>query len=365
MQDKQSKTESILIIDDEPANLHVLKNILFQKKYQITVAQHGIEAIKIAKIINPDLILLDVKMPEMDGYEICNLLKNTKETMHIPIIFITVKISTNDIIKGFEYGAVDYITKPFNSVELLHRIKTHLDLKRKNDQILISNYNFRTLLQIMSHDLSNSLGFISSLFELAEQDQSVLTEFFKDMKIAIKNSFEIINVVRTIRAIDDGKMDLKLESFNLSDMVTESLKILSPQIKSKEININIDIDKSIFIYVERYTFVNSVLNNILTNSIKFSYNGSQINLSAYQEESIVKIIVEDFGVGMPDESLQRFNVQRKIISRRGTEGEQGTGYGLLLIKRFVEIYGGLLIIESIEAPDESHGTKVVLILKSH
>lgn len=124
----------ILLVDDMPKNLQVLGNILSEDEFDIAIATDGSQALKIINEIKPDLILLDIIMPEIDGYEVCKKIKSSEETSGIPIIFITAKTETEDIVKGFSLGAVDYVTKPFNSVELLARVKTHIELKLARDR---------------------------------------------------------------------------------------------------------------------------------------------------------------------------------------------------------------------------------------
>ncbi|MDM8536298.1 response regulator [Desulfobacterales bacterium HSG17] len=126
---EESQSPRIMIVDDETKNIQVLGTLLQQKGYYIYVAQNGKEALEIIKEVLPDLILLDIMMPEPDGFEVCRLLKKEAKTKDIPVIFLTVKSDSSDIIRGFILGAADYVTKPFNSVELLARINTHLNLK--------------------------------------------------------------------------------------------------------------------------------------------------------------------------------------------------------------------------------------------
>ncbi len=125
------KNARILIVDDNPRNIQILGTILKHEGYQIIIAQNGYQAIKATKKAPPDLILLDIMMPQMDGFETCKKLKQDSAAKEIPIIFLTAKADTEDIVKGFEMGAVDYVTKPFNSVELLARVKTHMELSYK------------------------------------------------------------------------------------------------------------------------------------------------------------------------------------------------------------------------------------------
>ncbi|GAB6143406.1 response regulator [Desulfocicer niacini] len=124
------KPSLILIVDDNPKNIQFLGNLLMQNSYEIGVAQNGIEALSFCEEKLPDLILLDVMMPEMDGYQFCSVLKDNLAFSHIPVIFITAKTESDDIVKGFEVGGVDYVAKPFIAAELMARIKTQLEIKQ-------------------------------------------------------------------------------------------------------------------------------------------------------------------------------------------------------------------------------------------
>ena len=124
---------TILIVDDTPKNVQLLGSILSKEHYEIVIAENGKEALEIINDFIPDLILLDIMMPEMDGYEVCQILKGNPETEEIPIIFLTAKSSPEDVVKGFKLGAVDYVTKPFAKLELLSRVRTHIELKIARD----------------------------------------------------------------------------------------------------------------------------------------------------------------------------------------------------------------------------------------
>lgn len=128
--ESEAENEKILLVDDVPTNLNVLTQMLAGEGFEILAATRGIDALEVAAYSQPDLILLDVMMPDMDGYETCQKLKANPELAHIPVIFLTAKVETEDVVRGFELGAVDYVTKPFNTIELLARVRTHLELKR-------------------------------------------------------------------------------------------------------------------------------------------------------------------------------------------------------------------------------------------
>ena len=138
---KNKAMANILIVDDVPDNIRLLGNILQQEGYQINGAKDGLQALKVAAKVIPDLILLDVMMPEPNGFETCQRLKDNPVTQDIPIIFLTAMDQVNDMVKGFQAGAVDYITKPFNTLELLVRIRTQLELKRAEKERKKSSYS--------------------------------------------------------------------------------------------------------------------------------------------------------------------------------------------------------------------------------
>lgn len=134
------QTPLILVVDDNPQNIQFLGSLLMKERYEVGVAQNGVEAFDFLDIRHPDLILLDVMMPEMDGIEFCTLLKKRDALSHIPVIFLTAKSEPADIIKGFEAGGVDYITKPFIAAELLARVKTHLEIRYLRNIIPICSH---------------------------------------------------------------------------------------------------------------------------------------------------------------------------------------------------------------------------------
>jgi len=132
--DTQASKKKILIVDDVPKNIELAANILQTKNYNITFAKSGSIALEKVKSIDFDLILLDVMMPEMDGFEVCKILKEDDATKDIPVIFLTARSETENVVKGFELGAVDYVTKPFQTEELLARVKTHVDIREKLEE---------------------------------------------------------------------------------------------------------------------------------------------------------------------------------------------------------------------------------------
>ncbi len=354
----------ILIVDDNPKNIQLLGTILKSADYLINVGRNGKQALEITKKVLPDLILLDVMMPEMDGFEACRLLKQSPETKDIPVVFLTAKAESGDIAQGFEVGAVDYVTKPFETQELLARVRTHLELKFSREMIIEQSNEQKELLHILCHDLANPFHNIQGILELLSDDLAQFETYAGYMRTTLRNGMSIIDLVRSMRSLEEKKTKLELDSFSLNELIAESDTILRQKLSEKEITIDNNIADDIVIKVEKVSFINSVINNLISNAIKFSAPGSNIKLTASRKEGMVTLSVQDYGIGMPDTILRDLFDLSKPTSRVGTNGETGTGFGMPLVRKFVEAYGGTLTIESkeIDSHPEDHGTKVVLQL---
>jgi two-component system, sensor histidine kinase and response regulator len=360
----KSEIPLILIVDDNDSNLQVLASLLMKENCDIAVARNGIEALEFVKMTSPHLILLDVMMPELDGFEACKRLKKDPKTGDIPIIFLSAKTEIEDILQGFELGAVDYVTKPFSSVEVLARVRTQLSLRRSMVELENLNRERKELLHILCHDLTNPIGFIKNSLILVDDGILNINDIKDELYTAADNSLNVINLIRNMMALESKK--LKLISVNLHEALEISLTILKHKIDKKKIDVETAIDRELSVFTEQVSFINSVILNILTNAIKFSHHGSTLSISAEKRDSDVFIKIRDRGTGMPESILRNIFSLSHTTSRPGTENEEGTGFGLPLVKKFMEIYGGSIEIESVDAdedPDNS-GTTVTLSLKS-
>ncbi len=197
-QEEKGKNQLILIVDDIPENLKVLGLVLKKSNYPFSIALNGKEALEKVSLLNPDLILLDINMPVMNGFEVCKKLKSSSKTSHIPIIFLTAKVDTEDIVKGFEIGAADYITKPFNPRELLARIKTHLSLKKANDDIkMFERENTINAMAITAnHEINQPLTVLQGNIEL-------FTRSFGGKQLTDKQNKYIYKMQNSIDNISD------------------------------------------------------------------------------------------------------------------------------------------------------------------
>jgi CheY-like chemotaxis protein len=356
----ESKEHTILIVDDVITNLDLLKGLLADS-YNVKVANNGATALKIARMsLKPDLILLDIMMPEMDGFQVCRELKSDPSTSDIPIIFLTAKTETEDIVAGFETGGVDYVTKPFNPPELLARVSTQILIKKQRDLILKKNQEQKELLHILSHDLANHFGVIIFALDLMKMMPEKTAEYIEKIKSATKHGVDIIDLVREMRALQEKSV--QVFPVTMSEIVRESLLLIGDRYEQKNVRLIVDVAENLRVIAEKRSLVNSVLNNLLTNALKFSFEGERVEIVAKEEDGTILLMVEDHGIGMPANMLEHIYDMTKNNSRPGTNDEPGTGFGMSLIKSFVDSYGGRIEILSrdIQEYPQDHGTKVMI-----
>ncbi|OGV35391.1 MAG: hypothetical protein A2020_06570 [Lentisphaerae bacterium GWF2_45_14] len=363
MSDGLKKNPLVMIVDDVPKNIQILGNILRENiQCDFSFAQDGRQALDIISRSAPDLILLDITMPVMDGLEVCRALKKNPETADIPIIFITARVDSEDVIKGFEAGAVDYITKPFNSPELLARVKTQLAIREQNAIILRQNSELRELLHVLCHDLVNPVAAILGLVNMLD-DSGPMRKLKPLMLDAADNALGLIALIRNMRKLEDKNESLDLRYLPLSELVRESLCMLEQGFNKKNIAVSIEMPDALHVCVEAVSFVNSVMNNIFSNAIKFSMKNSTVFVSAVLKGTEALLVIKDSGIGMPDEVLNNIFSVSFSVSRTGTDGETGSGFGMPLVKKFVEAYGGRIEISSSEENELSpSGTEIRIFL---
>lgn len=370
------KLPFVLVVDDVLRNLQVIGNTLEDEGYEISVAQSGPEALEMIKLDKPDLILLDVMMPDMNGFEVCETLKADDETKNIPVIFLTAKTETEDIIKGFKLGGVDYISKPFKKEELLVRIQTHLDLKfarekieYKNDRLEQLNMEKNEFLGIAAHDLKNPLTGIKGLSELIvmeieEMERTEIEEFCVQIKQLSEYMFQIIVDLLDINAIEEGKINLTIVDFPLEEVITHAMEKFNTQAKKKNITLHLDLQPFGEKVLGDANRTQQVLDNLISNAIKFSPFDKKIWISSEKhidgESAIVEI--RDEGPGISKEDKKKLFGKFARLSAQPTGNENSTGLGLSIVKKIVEAMDGAIWCES--EPGKGASFKFTLPIKS-
>jgi two-component system, sensor histidine kinase and response regulator len=348
--------QTILIVDDNPDNLTVLGNILFQDDRNLLFAQNGTVALIFAKKRKPTLILLDIMMPDMDGFEVCRQLKQDATLSEIPVIFLSAKTAKDDVIAGLELGAVDYVTKPFNQKELMTRINTHLELQAAKEALqealAAKEEALATkdkLFSIISHDLGNVfaglLGFTRILVE-NEVQENEKNKYIQNLFQASKNGYNLLkNLLQWSRSQTD-RLQVKPVAINLQNLVHQNIQLLKNHAKAKNIHFFSHIDEDASSVFADQDMLDTVIRNLLSNALKFTPELGTVRVTAEPiEDNLVEISVIDTGIGIiPDKIDKLFQINTNRT--RGTADEKGNGFGLVLCKELVEKCGGVIGIES-------------------
>ena len=375
------KNLTALVVEDSAHYRYLIKELFERDGMKVVEAKDGLIAYNLLRK-NPedfDFIIADLIMPNMGGLELIKKVRTELGLKDIPIIALSGLEDNYDItLDIFESGADDFIKKPFLKEIFMSRAHSHIERalhaktiknnlkKLKEAQIEIEEINQEReeLLHILCHDLSNPFNAMISCLDLLSVSPDILEELLPELKKTVDNGVAVINSVREMRALDAGKTDVKLGAFNLKEIIEESHLLLKNRFESKNIHLEIDIDKNITVLVDLIPFINSVINNLFTNAIKFSERDSKLTVKAITIENKIKLSIIDYGMGIPKNLLNDlFNV-KKCTTRPGTEGEAGTGFGMPLVKKFVESFGGKLQIESKDIKEfpENHGTEIIIIL---
>ncbi len=351
---------NIIIVDDVPDNLKILGNILKLEGYKVRPVPNGAMALKVAEIKKPDLILLDIMMPDMDGFEVCRRLKENPYLVDIPVIFISALNDTSDIVKALKSGGVDFITKPFQAEEVIVRVKTHLDLYRQSKRLEKQSKELQDLIvtkdkffSIIAHDLRGPLGGFMQLTEMMAADFNDFTndqqkEMIIELSHSSRNIFNLLENLLEWSRMQQGQVSFLRQDINLQELASECIHTLMDSIRNKSIQIEFDIPDAQKVFADKH-MIQSVIRNLVSNAVKFTPRGGKVHISANTSENgTLVFIVRDTGIGMNHmmiSNLFRINVN---IRRPGTEGEQSSGLGLLLCKEFVEKHSGELWVESEE-----------------
>lgn len=350
---------TILVVDDIATNVMLLKAILGKAKYRILTASGGREALARVEAEQPDLILLDIMMPDMDGYQVISALKADERFCQIPVIFLSALHNPEDIVKGFKLGASDYVSKPFNHEELVTRVAHHIFIAAAQRIIVRQNTELQATLQsrdkmysVIAHDLRSPIGTLKMVFNM-------LTNNLNEEKIGTEN-LELINMgndisENTFTLLDNllkwtkcqiGRMNTVYQEADLSEVVLFSSKIAELVARTKEIAIEYDISSPIAVRCD-VDMVKTIMRNLLSNAIKYSKEGGRIVISTEENPTHAIVRVRDFGEGIRPEDIEKVLNPSIHYTTYGTKNEEGSGLGLQLCQDLVRRNGGELWLESV------------------
>ncbi len=375
-------SNKVLIVDDVPKNIQILGNILSRENYQIAYAQYGEQALSILEKQTFDLILLDIMMPGMDGYEVCKRLKSKEKTKGIPIIFLTAKADMESVVKGFESGGQDYITKPFNSAELLARVKMHIELNTRRKQLKELNRTLedkvkkRTLqlqeanrrlgvldkaksdfLSIISHELRTPLNGVVGLTNLLAQteldeEQEEYIRFLKESSDRLMNFSEIALLITSLRV---ERYEPELLPVAINNVIEAAIYELNEQENKAVPAIHVAIEKGVGLVLAESELIKKSLMLILKNSLQYAGRKRPIDISVFRETTMLHISIDDSGPGFNKESM---NHLFEVFAANNLMHGEGMGLSLSAVKLIMDIHGGEIHINN----RENNGAHVELTL---
>ena len=355
------KDARILIVDDTRANLDVLCEFLDGEGYTVSLAPNGEVALRIASRMVPDLVLLDVMMPGIDGFEVCRRLKADAKTAEVPIIFITAEDETHRVVMGFDVGGIDYIKKPFRDREVLARVRTHLnvdrltrelsdkngELERANAQIQVVSDRKSQFVANLSHELRTPINAIIGFnrMVLRKEGEKLSDQHRQNLGKALdaaNNMLEMINDLLDLSKIEAGKMEISAQRVDVGTLVKSCCAEIEPLVHDG-VSLRFQVDDRQWRVCSDRAKLRQILINLLSNAAKFTGAGS-IDVRASVDGGALRFVVADTGIGIPEEALESIFDEFKQASTTATG--KGTGLGLPITRATAQLLGGSVHVAS-------------------
>ena len=349
------------MVDDNVMNRDMLSRRLERQGHEIAEAANGRQALEMIKTNVFDLVLLDIMMPEVDGYQVLEYLKGDDTLRHVPVIMLSALDEVDSAVRCIELGAEDYLSKPFNPVLLRARIDASLEKKRLHDQELLYQQQLEEIslaksqiLSTVSHELKTPLTSIISqvylLLTRQEQIGPINERQFKHLETIRRNSFRLkalIDDLLDISRIESGSLELTFEDLRVGREIEDVVEAMESQISGKQIDVVLNIPPHLRIMADKLRFA-QVVTNLLSNACKYSPVGSAATIRATETEQGIQIDVADSGIGMSKSDLSELFTKFFRADNSSTRKESGTGLGLFITRHLVEAHGGRIWVESQE-----------------
>ena len=350
----------LLVVDDVQTNVLLLKALLGKEGYGILVANNGQEALEVIRNENPDLILLDVMMPGMDGFEVAERLKSEEFRCEIPIIFLTALDDTQSIVNGFKLGVGDFISKPFRKEELMVRIKHQLSLvaarriiEEKNEELRKTIAGRDKMYSVIAHDFRSPMASMKMLLNtimMSVEKDKIDPDIFDMLEMSNKTSEEVFSLLDNLLKWTKsqlGKLTVIPQKLDISGLADGVVEVMNSVAEVKHIKLIRTDHESFFVYVD-IEMIKSILRNLISNAVKFSNPDSEIKVGIKAEDGKVIVSVTDSGKGIKKEDQHKLLKDSTHFTTYGTNSEEGSGLGLLLCRDFARKNGGELWFESEE-----------------
>lgn len=359
----------ILIVDDVVSNVLLLKILLTNEKFQVCTANCGNMCIEQARAEKPDLILLDVMMPDISGFDTAIILKKDPELKDIPIIFLTALNSPADLVKGFQVGANDFLSKPFNKEELVVRVMHQIALvaakrliEKQNRELLATINNRDKMYSVIAHDLRSPMASIRMVLNLvvaAVSPDVVGQEIFDLIDKANKESEDVHDLLDNLlkwTKSQTGRLSVVMQDLDLNDIIPGVVDIFEMIAATKKIKLSYTGGSTI-VRADN-DMLKTIVRNFMSNAVKFSPENSTVEISVTSDADFAKISIRDHGVGIAADRID--SIFHKGETTYGTGGEEGSGLGLQLCQDFAQKIGGDVMVQSVEGEGSTFSVLVPL-----
>jgi len=374
---EQSSTDTILIVDDNPQNLQVLAKILQENNYEIEFATNGEAALVWLKDKKFDLILLDINMPGMNGFEVCRKIRSNPELNNVHVIFLSADTDRESILKGFDFGAQDYVTKPFDSRELLARVRTHLalkdsleklenlnrsleekvaertqQLKEANEKLEASNIKLLDLdraktefLHLISHEIRTPLNGILGPVELLKDTPNAheISDLIEILDLSVKRLERFSLNALLITRLKTKQFEIRKDRIHLSNLINEVLDEEKEKFQSKNIQVKRNDNISVDLIYGEVELIKKCIINILDNAMRFSPENNTVEINTYVEEQTIICEIKDNGKGFATGTVDHIF---ELFTTGDDYKDNSIGIGLPIAKMIMEGHGGSIIISN-------------------
>lgn len=335
----------VMVVDDQEANVRTVGGLLTRAGFDVVPCFSGIEAIDHIATGKPDLVLLDMRMPIMDGFQVLEKLRSDESTRDLPVIFLTADHERESLVRAFSSGAVDYVTKPFVPEELLARVRTHAELKLARDRLQRLAQERQDSLELIAHDLRNH--FTNVLFACDLLAAGGLLQDKRDRLGASIRSSADAGLLFLQAVLDQAAGEVqgeRLEPLPAAQVLQDAVDVFSDQAEAKSMRFDLRLDRQLLVRGQR-AVVGHVLQNLVSNAIKYSPHGSVVTIAATRHEHNGRLQVMDQGPGISEEDQASLFQRFVTLSSQPTGGETATGLGLALAKQKARALGGDLWYE--------------------
>jgi two-component system sensor histidine kinase/response regulator len=336
-------TERILIVDDEQDVVDLLRYNLEKAQYETMVALSGTQAVEAVQLHSPDAVLLDIMLPEISGWDVCKILRESSNGKSLPIIMLTALSDEESRVKGLALGANDYLVKPFSLKELQLKVRKWLDQQKTIKSLVAKEQDHDTSLRYLVHELRNSLSVIGSFSAIALKKDENAKKYLKTINTTTVHAENLLNDASLLTRLEKEGFSFPSTPVDLVELTEEVADLFRDEAKSRSIKIIIE-NTTRFLIKGHRTAVRQVLVNLISNAVKYNREGGKVWISFDDQAPCLRVSLRDEGCGVSRVEITR--IFDKFYRAAGSERRKGAGLGLYIVKLLVESMGGKIKVSS-------------------